>query len=139
MKRSTILVAILAASAIALGSAGTAGAHETSAADHDRCNTPSDEMTDQGADVICSTVDQTPSGAQGLKQDGQTGTDTQGPTQVGGPDGETMANPDGTAKQSGQSGDDGQTMERAEQVSKELGQSSTDDQIIQMPDFDAFD
>jgi hypothetical protein len=160
MKRSPTFAAILAAAAIAIASASTAGAHENGSATHDQCGMHSDETIDRSADMTCSAVDQTPSGDQGMKQDGQTGTDSPGATPssgqgmkqdgqtgtdspdatpVGGSDGETVANPDETAKPAAQPGTAGQTLRSPEQVSKELGQGSTDDQIIQMPDLDAVD
>jgi hypothetical protein len=167
MKRTPMLVAILAASAIAFGSAGTAGAHDLASASRDGCAAQGAQTTDGGADTTCETVGQAPpvdetlkpdvptgtdgqgamplvqtgADAQGPTQLGQTGTDAQGATPVAqtGTDDQTMPNPDEGAKPSIQSGADGQTMPASEPAAKDLGQSSADDQMIQMPASDASD
>jgi hypothetical protein len=165
MKRTPMLLAILAASAIALGAAGTAGAHDLPSAFRDQCPAHGDQTIDQGADSTCVTVDQTPPVTppvdQGMKQDGQTGTDMQGATPVGqngtdsqtmptvdpsampvgqnGTDSQTMPTVDPSAMPVGQTGTDSQTTPNAEPVTKDLGQTSTDDKIIQMPDDGAAD
>jgi hypothetical protein len=140
-----MLLAILAASAIALGAAGTAGAHDLPSAFRDQCPAHGDQTIDQGADSTCVTVDQTPPVTppvdQGMKQDGQTGTDMQGATPVGqnGTDSQTMPTVDPSAMPVGQTGTGSQTTPNAEPVTKDLGQTSTDDKIIQMPDDGAAD
>jgi len=117
MKRLPVLIAILAASAIALGSAGTAAA--------DQCG-GGDQVGDQGGDKTCSPIESGPSADLGMNQGGQTGTDQQGatPTDQSGTAGETGQQGDQGAKSDGQKGTDqqaetqGNTGDKTEQTAE---------------------
>jgi hypothetical protein len=83
MKRTPALVSILVAAAIALGSAGTASAHQPAPAADEQCGAQGDQTTEQLDDVDCGLMDDGQSGDQGETPGGQTGADEHGDTQTG--------------------------------------------------------
>jgi hypothetical protein len=115
MTRVPGFVAILAAAVFALGSAGSALAHEPAPAKDEQCGAQGEQLSAaQNDDAACGTQMNGQSGDQGAKQDGQTGTDEQGATQSGqsGTDeqGDVQMGPKGDqgTSQNGQQGDDQQ-------------------------------
>jgi hypothetical protein len=83
MKRTPAFVSILAAAAIALGSAGTARAHQPAPERDEQCGAQGDQMTEQLDDAACDLVEDGQSGDQGETSGGQTGADEHGDTQTG--------------------------------------------------------
>jgi hypothetical protein len=161
MKRSPTFAAILAASAITLGSAGAADARDSTSALHHDCVSQNDEQELSGG-MTCAAVDQapppddlgvTPAGQAGIDahgttivgqagQAGQAGTDELGTTVVDqtGSDGQTMPNPDEGPSTIDQNGTEDQTEPQVNVPGTSQADSFfTDDQLIQTADDGAQD
>jgi hypothetical protein len=73
MHPKPILLAILAAGALALGTAGIARAHDAAPVD-EQCGAEGEQLTETNDDVACG-ADEDQTGDQGDKQNGQPGDD----------------------------------------------------------------
>jgi hypothetical protein len=82
MNRTPFVASILAAAAIALGSAG-AWAHEPVPAADEQCGAQGEQTSDQNDDLACGAGEKGQSGDQGETKAGQAGTDEQGETKTG--------------------------------------------------------
>jgi hypothetical protein len=77
MNRTPFLAAIVAASAIALGSAGTSWAHEPTPAVDEQCGAQGEQTNDQNDDMACGPDEKGQSGDQGSTQTGPLDRDEQ--------------------------------------------------------------